>query len=344
MIKRILMPVDGSENSEHIQGWVEGVVKSLGAEIVAITVVNPDKIALTGASGPRKPPVVRAPLKPRSTQQRAYIDSTGTVVVAPVHTQGIEPEHPQIFEHQLVDMGVDVASRHLWKLVDRMQSAGCRATKTVEIGDPATEIVKNARDLQIDLIAMATHRESTLARGILGSVTDRVLQTSSVPVMTIRPGDDLKPETRIPDTVLVPLDGSALAESAVPIASLIAEKTGAKIVFVRVSSVPYYSSLASAGVGYTRPLSSQELADMAGVYLQPFVTAAGEAGLTATAHTPTGETTSNIMSAADQSENTLIVMSTRGASGLKRWILGSITDKLVRTSGHPVLVVPPPFE
>jgi nucleotide-binding universal stress UspA family protein len=76
-------------------------------------------------------------------------------------------------------------------------------------------------------------------------------------------------------------------------------------------------------------------------YLDKFVETAKSHGVTAHARALFGGPASRIIEESGAVEGALIVMSTRGASGFARWALGSIADKVVRSSGHPVLVVPP---
>jgi nucleotide-binding universal stress UspA family protein len=65
------------------------------------------------------------------------------------------------------------------------------------------------------------------------------------------------------------------------------------------------------------------------------------AGVSASMRTPTGSPAGTLVTIADENKNTMIVIGTRGQSGLKRLVVGSVTDKVIRASGHPVLVVPP---
>ena len=80
------------------------------------------------------------------------------------------------------------------------------------------------------------------------------------------------------------------------------------------------------------------------MYLKPFVDQARARGVEATAHAALGSPVDRILEALGESEGPLVVMSSHGRSGVRRWFLGSVTDKVMRTSGHPVLVVPPPDE
>ena len=179
-----------------------------------------------------------------------------------------------------------------------------------------------------------------IARGVLGSVTDRVITHSTVPVLAVRPEGVSETTPVNPEIVMVALDGSELSEAVVPLASTIAAKMNAELQFVRVSPMAYHSAMGDAGIYYTSPVSYSRAADFAGEYLEPFVERAKLAGIDASMRTPTGSPANTLIAVADENKNTMIVIGTRGQSGFKRLIVGSVTDKVIRSSSHPVLVIP----
>lgn len=123
--------------------------------------------------------------------------------------------------------------------------------------------------------------------------------------------------------ILVPLDGSALAESALPYARQIAAKTGSQIVLLHVSS------------------SAENPGDRTGhPYMDKFVESHVPPGgtQTLTVHL-TGHAAERIIEYAGTAGIDLIVMTTHGESGARRWALGSVADKVVRASNHPVFLV-----
>ncbi|MDA1280314.1 MAG: universal stress protein [Chloroflexi bacterium] len=341
MIKRILMPIDQSENSGRIQSWVTGLAKPLDAEIVLLTVIDPEKIYMPHVVSPQERALDRSQQEHAHTTGGAYIEPSGVGVILSASSRGAGPEQPQVLGTQVIDQAVTAADRYLAHLADQIRSEGIRVTTTVEIGDPATQIIKAATDEQVELIGMATHRKSVLARGILGSVTDRVIHSSTIPVMTNRPGRASGRTPRMPDVVVVPLDGSRHSESAFPFAIDIAKATGASMVLTRATGAPFYSAAAESGVYYTSQITLGMLTEQSRLYLEPFVEAAEAEGIDVAIRTPMGAAARAIMAIADEEDNTLIVMGSRGTSGLKRWILGSVADKVIRASGHPVIVVPP---
>jgi nucleotide-binding universal stress UspA family protein len=266
---------------------------------------------------------------------------TGIGDVMPGH--GAEPEHPPAFGTQVLDRIMQQASEYLEMEADRLNASGVKSTTKALMGDPAEVIVEHALEIKADLVAMATHRGSAIARGVLGSVTDRVLRTASVPVMAVHP-ESLPAFTGAkgqPEVVVVPLDGSERSASVVDTALELAKACGSEVVFFRAVQYPYYGVTAvdagyygtDYGISYQRREAEE--------YLEPFVDRAIAQGLSARSVVSTGSPVHRLLDEVGALPRPLIVMSTRGASGLKRWVLGSVADKVVRSSGLPVLVIPP---
>ena len=244
----------------------------------------------------------------------------------------------------------DSASKYLANRAEALDARGIKVSTHVAEGDPAEQIIKLARSVKADMLAMATRRESALARGILGSTTDQVLHSSPLPMLVINPRNagDLVSNSDIPKTVIVPLDGSSLAEQPVPAALRIASACGARIIFVRAIQIAIYGPWYASG-GYIEPEATTTLDETsrredAVTYLAPFVEMARSEDIDAEARVETGSPVRCITEVTDASPSPLVIMSTRGASGLKRWVVGSKTDKLVRSLAHPVLVFPPVVE
>lgn len=123
--------------------------------------------------------------------------------------------------------------------------------------------------------------------------------------------------------ILVPLDGSALAETSLPYARQIAAQTASQIVLLHVSS------------------TAEDSADrMRHLYLEKLVDSLALPGgaQTLTVHL-TGHAAEKIIEYSDAAGIDLIVMTTHGESGARRWALGSVADKVVRASKHPVFLV-----
>jgi len=229
--------------------------------------------------------------------------------------------------------------------VESLGAAGISAQPHVVIGDPTESIVTEAATRHADLIAMATHHGSVLARGILGSVTDRVLHSTTIPMLIGHPREGVEADPSGVGTIVVPLDGSALGECAVRAAHAIAKAAGAPIQFVRVVLLPYRGLEFPDSDPYPPTWDQNALYQEAEAYLQDYVETATREGIkaSATVGIDTGLGAAGpIIDALSEATDPIAVMCSHGTSGIKRWIVGSTTDKVVRASGHPVLVLPGP--
>lgn len=349
MFKKILIPLDGSDQSERIGGWACGLARGLGAEIVLFGVVDPDEVDLPAARPDRDR------ISPTGAGQGRYdqpgVASTRGAAPGPIPSTPITGVTPSAsvpdsgaYGTQMIDAAVERARRYLISEAARVDADGGKSEIEVTVGKPAEEIVTAAERLGVDMIAMATRRESALARGILGSVTDRVIHTTKLPLLVIHPEsvNAFSGNSGAPSTVIVPLDGSALSESAIPAAREIASAVGAKMLFVRSTSTPYFGA-AEAGMDYIPTnYGMTEIRQDALAYLEGFVKAARDAGLEADSRAVIGTAAGAIIDLAEENAGSLIVMSTHGRHGFKRFFLGSVTDKVVRSSGMPVLVLTSP--
>lgn len=141
--------------------------------------------------------------------------------------------------------------------------------------------------------------------------------------------------------ILVPLDGSSLAEKALPPAIALAQKFGGELYLVRAVDIPNPISVASDIAPSAALLEAREQAkDEADRYLQACQDNLHQQGFET--HTRLYDDTSpadDIIAAATEEKIDLIVMSTHGRSGLARWAFGSVADKVVRHGPCPVLLI-----
>ncbi len=344
------MPLDGSENAEKIGGWVAGLARPLNAEVVLLTIVDPDKIEL-----PRSTAEHGHPIPGRAGQyDRPGIETTGALAgatgmtggatVTPGHGGGVQ--HAPAFGTQILDTVLQQAEAYVEREADQMDAAGVKSSFKAVAGDPAEEIVNYAHQIDADLIAMATHRGSGLARGVLGSVTDRVLRTAGMPVMAVHPENlsAFSGERGQPETIVVPLDGSDRSAGVVDLAIEVAKAIGSEMVFFRVVQYPYYGVTAVDASYFDTGYAVSQQRVEAEAYLMQFEEKAEAEGVNAKTVVMTGSPANRLMDEVESLSRPLIIMSTRGESGIKRWVLGSVADKVIRSSGLPVLVVPPPRE
>jgi nucleotide-binding universal stress UspA family protein len=191
------------------------------------------------------------------------------------------------------------------------------------------------------LIAMATHGRSGIDRFLLGSVAEKVLRGSTNPLVFVRAKGEAKTSGEAPfKSIIVPLDGSELAESVIPLAATMAKQLDLEVVLFRAYHIPYnaYSGGDGYMVNYDELLAS--VRDEAKEYLDKQVADVNKLGVAkVSALSKEGFAGDQIIALGHQTPEGLIAMCSHGRSGVKRWVLGSVTENVVRHSDAPVLVV-----
>jgi nucleotide-binding universal stress UspA family protein len=137
--------------------------------------------------------------------------------------------------------------------------------------------------------------------------------------------------------ILVPLDGSTLAEETLPHAATHAAQFGSEILLLKVLEPLPEPSMAGRGVVRSAEAASARLAED---YLEGIAAGLREQGLSAKTATVEGKPYVEIIRFAEEHEIDLIVISTRGHSGLSRWLMGSVADRVARGATMPLLLVP----
>lgn len=139
--------------------------------------------------------------------------------------------------------------------------------------------------------------------------------------------------------LLVPLDGSTRAESAIPVAARIARAYGASITLLRVVETPAeYSTRLASPASFTKEAIKANLAE-ATSYLETVAKEEELAGIEVDTKALFGAVAPTIMAAVQVHHSSLVVMCSHGFTGFKRWILGSVADHITRHSTTPVLIL-----
>ena len=225
-----------------------------------------------------------------------------------------------------------------------LQHDGYSVSSMVRFGDPATEIAEVARYADIDIVAMATHGQTGLRHLLMGSVAEDVLRNLNIPILMIRPTDRAEErvltrpaERRL--TALVPLDGSPVAEQALGCATALALHNGARLVLAAIEPTAGDISLAEVGAMPYWVLADHEAAIVRlNEYLKQTAERLTRMGLTVETRLAEGSPAEELLrvSAAEQAD--LIVMTTRGRSGMERLLMGSIAAKVLQNAHVPVLL------
>lgn len=231
--------------------------------------------------------------------------------------------------------------------VGRLRDEGVAARTLVLKGDPTQEISRVAAELDADLIVMATHGRGALKRLTHGSVADGVARRAATPVLLVRvrgTHDGRLAEEPV-RRLVVPHDGSDMAQLAVPVAATYAKQLDVPILLIRAVNPTSETSMAFSPAGGADAISAAVYEDVLEEEEAAAATAldAVEANLTAQGVTVTSEVmvgTAVAVIAELHAPGDVVVMSSHGRSGIGRWLLGSVAEKLVREGTAPVLIVP----
>jgi len=250
---------------------------------------------------------------------------------------------------------VDILKCQSEEVQKKETEAGAKCTpikvkSEITSGYPAEEIIRYAEENDTDFILLATHGRSGIRRWVIGSVAEKVLRASNVPVWLARAAI---PEETVYDkwlkrTTLVPLDGSKLAESVLPHVEALAKQRGTEIVNVvllRVcepAGMPVYypPNVPIMPKDYVKLKTAADKAE-AENYLAKIEKQLKDASLNVQSKVLVGDPAGQIIDHADKNPLNLIVMSTHARSGLDRWTFGSVADKVLHKASSPIFLVRP---
>jgi nucleotide-binding universal stress UspA family protein len=139
--------------------------------------------------------------------------------------------------------------------------------------------------------------------------------------------------------ILVPLDGSTLAEAVLPHAEALAKSEHAEIVILRVPATPASEFLAHDPNAAAMIMKSME--EEAEEYVLNKVAYFADEQIKATGITKDGAVPETILEVAEQTHADIIAMSTHGRTGMSRWLMGSVADRVVHYSHIPVMLIHP---
>jgi nucleotide-binding universal stress UspA family protein len=300
MANRILVPLDGSSLAEQALSCALTLARGLGSELVLLRAIW-------------IPPDILEMLDESTVKLNGIVEQ-------------LEAE----------------ANDYLRGLVEQLREAGLNVRQAVRRGPAAETILDYAGWASIDQIVMATHGYSGIKRWMHGSVAERVLQAARVPLLLVRVGErDLASDWQQPmdcRRILVPLDSSPVAEQILPTVTTVAQALEARLILfqVPISHVSGWMTgewyLPIQGVLDTSEEDAQR-------YLTPVADRLAERGLDVATATAIGSVADCIVEFAEANQVDLIAMCTHGRTGLARWALGSVADRVLRAGGTPILLV-----
>lgn len=253
-----------------------------------------------------------------------------TVILEDPH---IEESHRHRLE-ELVASGDDSRRRELESA--SVDQPGVEITPHMVRGlAPAEVIVETASNLGCELIAMGTHGRRGLSHLLLGSVAERVVRTSKVPVLTVHGSADI--ELAETPQILVPHDFSEASATAVRRAAAWAKALDAEITLLHVVEPVVYPEFYSVDV-----LSDDLMERLVERSERALRTAADEllGENTVRVVVEVGRAANTIVEAADPEQFDLVIMATRGLSGLEQVLLGSVAESVLRRCKVPMLAIP----
>ena len=212
------------------------------------------------------------------------------------------------------------ATAYLETLRDRLAAAGLAVRATHLIGDTASSLLDYERDTGIDVVVMCSHGRGGLARFALGSIAARLLHYGAVPVLLVRA---FGAPVNLAHAV-VPLDGSALAEQALPMLRQLVRDVVREFTLLRVIDAVEEG-----------PEAERYLERVARQLQQQGVFHGGEG--VCQRRVEQGDPARAILDAAGADR--LVVMATHGRAGLTRWTMGSVADRVARGGAGGVLLV-----
>jgi nucleotide-binding universal stress UspA family protein len=238
------------------------------------------------------------------------------------------------------------AQRYLHDVARRFSEKGAKVHGRVLMGRPPEAILDAVYEEEASLIAMATHGRGGLARFAFGSVAEKLLRTADVPLLLVRsfrptPEGDLEPQTpeELPfRRILVPFDGSSTAAAGLGPAVKFAQLFNSTGVILHV--VPPYVPPGPILPGM-EPIFPPAIPEPDAEEDGATAAAASRfeaVDLPVVRRTVLGDPASAILDHAFEEGIDLIAMATHGRSGLSRWSMGSVAERVLRASTVPMLI------
>ncbi|WP_146417287.1 universal stress protein [Haloarcula hispanica] len=252
---------------------------------------------------------------------------------AAVHVLSVVDEHGPTDDWDYD--GDSPAEAFIESQADHVDTEGLSVTTAVREGVVHDAVLDYGDENDIDLIVMGTHGRTGVRRFLLGSVTEKVVRLADVPVLSVKA--DAEPGTVSFDDILLPTDGSSGAEAAIEPTGALASATDATVHLVSVVDTR------SLGIDVGSSVIVDELesvaTDAVGDASDRLSGMGVETVETAITH---GVPYRAILDAIEETDADLVVIGTHGRTGIDRYLLGSVAEKLVRTSPVPVMTVRAP--
>ncbi len=313
MFNKIVVPLDGSELAEGVLPHVVEMIRGRESRVYLLSV---------------------SPL-PRKTTSA----SMGTRPASAT----IPDDLPDVMRELM---------EYLRGVAERLNSVAADVWIGVCFGRPADAILAFADDVEADLIAMSTHGRSGISRWVFGSVADRLLRGALCPVLLVRAGSEALTTSPSPVSyqgILVPLDGSELAEQVLPYVRALIRPNRTRVFLTSVLTTGLGDRTVTLLTSYppgmqlaTTALHHAEVQLRA--YLRSVANSLRDHGAAVHIAILQGSPADEILTYAAEVEADLICMTTHGLSGVSRWVYGNVAGKVLQGAHSPVLLVRPMSE
>jgi nucleotide-binding universal stress UspA family protein len=325
MFRRILVPLDGSARAERAIPVAARIARASGGSLILLRVVN------------------------------AALEFWPSLVSEPTMTQSI------------IDANLAEAQRYLADMTSSVELDGITREQVVLFGPTGPAILSVAHSYHADLIALCSHGYTGMTRWVMGSVAEKVVRSAPIPVFVLRERGPVPagphPDAMRPLRALVALDGSTLSKAAIePAASLIAALSAPAQGAMHLVRVVQLTSPGGKEQDLGEGEENEQLLQKAKRYLGSTVEQLRE-GLVAPAVAElklpvtwsvavAKDAAGAIVRVAENGEDAegagvfggcdIIAMATHGYGGRERWVLGSITERVLNATRLPLLIVRPP--
>ena len=304
MLDRLLVTLDGSEFGEHALPFARSIAERSGASV---------NLSHVRCCDPPDDLLQNTPFQYEGVSMELYDERH-------------EEEQRRYLSERVAGLQRDLP--------------GAEVSSSLLEGYVTEALNRHAREMDADLIIMTTHGRTGVSRAWLGSVADSLVRHSSFPLMVIRPMEDGEtfPEARF-DHVLIPLDGSPIGENILEPSVELGRIMGSRVTLLHVVA-PHLSIGARVS-----PLPAghfKNRLEEAEQYLAKVRTNLEKEGIETDIVIDSNIAPARaILAAAEDKDVDLIALATHGYTGVKRAILGSVTDKVLRASRWPLLLKRP---
>jgi nucleotide-binding universal stress UspA family protein len=315
MTTRIVVPLDQSPIAESALPLARTLAKQLNARVTLLSVLDvpasfshymrPEERVPAGSAPPPRMPAEATPQSPYG------------------HWTGWSSQQPTAGQIDEISGETAAAERYLDAIAKTFDSEMIETV--VRYGRPAERILQTAESRDNAMIVLASHGRGGLGRAVVGSVAGRVAQAATRPLFVVRAqresvgSGELDPIKRM----LIPVDGSAFSEQAIAVVNDLFAETERNLHLINVIETPRFANGAQSE-SYVQWLAEQ--------IDQPNVKVEFEIAK--------GNPATQITEAADRHGVDLIAMSTHGRTGLDRFVIGSVAERVLQEADRPLLLIP----